>query len=105
MIRFDSSSAQQQLMQKEAALKQAQATLDQAVAQARDHRAAGHSNLADAKFTVERARLEVSKQAIVSRIEGEAEQDRSAAGRAKAESAGGHGRSCTPRPTKPRSPR
>jgi HlyD family secretion protein len=32
MIRFDSSSAQQDLMQKEAALRQAQATLDQAVA-------------------------------------------------------------------------
>src|SRR5262245_28405123 len=34
IIRFDSSSAQQQLIQKEAALKQAQATLEQAQAQA-----------------------------------------------------------------------
>src|SRR5215510_4816139 len=34
VIRFDSSSAQQQLIQKEAALNQAQATLDQATGQA-----------------------------------------------------------------------
>jgi HlyD family secretion protein len=71
IIRFDSSSAQQELAQKEAALKQANATLDQAVAQARITGEQDASNLADAKFTVERARLEVSKQEIVSRIQGE----------------------------------
>jgi HlyD family secretion protein len=71
IIRFDSSSAQQELAQKEAALKQAQATLDQAVAQARITAEQDASDLADAKFTVERARLEASKQAIVSRIQGE----------------------------------
>ncbi len=71
VIRFDSSSAQQELMQKEAALKQAQATLDQAVAQAKITAEQDASNLADAKFTVERARLEASKQEIVSRIQGE----------------------------------
>ncbi len=71
IIRFDSSSAQQELAQKEAALKQAQATLDQAVAQARITSEQDASNLADAKFTVERARLEASKQEIVSRIQGE----------------------------------
>ncbi len=71
IIRFDSSSAQQELAQKEAGLKQAQATLDQALAQARITAEQDASNLADAKFTVERARLEASKQEIVSRIQGE----------------------------------
>jgi multidrug efflux pump subunit AcrA (membrane-fusion protein) len=71
IIKFDSSSAQQELMQKEAALRQAQATLDQAVAQARITAEQDEADLADAKFTVERARLEASKQEIVSRIQGE----------------------------------
>jgi HlyD family secretion protein len=71
VIRFDSSSAQQDLLQKEASLKQAQATLDQAAAQAEITAQQDTSSLADAKFTVEKARLEVSKQAIVSRIKGE----------------------------------
>jgi HlyD family secretion protein len=71
IIRFDSSSAEQQLQQKEAALKQAEATLDQAVAQARITAEQDKSDLADAGFTVERARLEASKQEIVSRIQGE----------------------------------
>src|SRR5947209_7562875 len=70
-IRFDSSSAQENLQQKEAALKQAQATLDQAVAQALITAGQDESDLADAQFTVERARLEASKQEIVSRIQGE----------------------------------
>jgi HlyD family secretion protein len=74
VIRFDSSSAQQELLQKEAALKQSEATLDQQVAQAEITAQQDTSNLADAKFTVERARLEVSKQAIVSRIKGEESQ-------------------------------
>jgi multidrug efflux pump subunit AcrA (membrane-fusion protein) len=74
VIRFDSSSAQQELLQKEAALRQAQATLEQAVAQARITAEQDQSDLADAKFTVERARLEVSKQAIVSEIKGEESQ-------------------------------
>jgi HlyD family secretion protein len=71
IIRFDSSSAQETLQQKEAALRQAEATLDQAVAQARITAEQDKSDLADAGFTVERARLEASKQEIVSRIQGE----------------------------------
>ena len=58
IVRFDSSSAQQQLQQKEAQLRQAQATLDQALAQARITSEQDKSELADAGFTVERARLE-----------------------------------------------
>ena len=71
IIRFDSSSAQQNLEQKEAALTQAQATLDQALAQARITAEQDKSDLADAQFTVERARLEASKQEIVRRVQGE----------------------------------
>ena len=71
IIRFDSSSAQQQLQQKEAQLRQAQATLDQAVAQARITAEQDNSDLLDSKYTVERARLEASKTEIVSRLQGE----------------------------------
>jgi multidrug efflux pump subunit AcrA (membrane-fusion protein) len=71
IVKFDSSSAQQQLQQKEAQLRQAQATLDQAMAQAKITSEQDQSDLADANFTVERAKLEASKQAIVSRISGE----------------------------------
>lgn len=71
IVRFDSSSAKEQLDQKEAQLRQAQATLDQALAQSKITAEQDQSDLADAKFTVERAQLEASKQAIVSRIAGE----------------------------------
>lgn len=72
IIRFDSSTAQQQLQQKDAVLRQSQATLDQALAQAKITAEQDKSDLADAVFTVERARLEVSKQETVSRLQGEA---------------------------------
>jgi len=71
IIRFDSSSAQQQLQQKEAQLRQAQATLDQAIAQARITVEQDQSDLLDSQYTVERARLEASKTEIVSRLQGE----------------------------------
>ena len=72
IVKFDSSSAQQTLMQKEAALRQAQATLDQALAQAKITSEQDKTDLSDAGYTVERARLEASKQEIVSRLQGEA---------------------------------
>jgi len=71
IVKFDSSSAQQQLMQKEAQLRQSQAGLDQALAQARITSEQDKSDLGQAKYTVERARLEASKQDIVSKIQGE----------------------------------
>jgi multidrug efflux pump subunit AcrA (membrane-fusion protein) len=71
IVRFDSSSANETLMQKEAALNQAQATLDQALAQAKITAEQDKTDLADAGYTVERARLEASKQEIVSRLQGE----------------------------------
>lgn len=65
IIRFDSSSAEQQLQQKVAQLQQAQATLDQALAQAKITAEQDKSDLADAQYTVEKARLEASKQEVV----------------------------------------
>jgi hypothetical protein len=71
LIKFDSSSAQQTLAQKEAQLRQNQATLDQAVAQAKITAEQDASDLAQSKYTVERARLEASKEEIVSKIDGD----------------------------------
>ena len=71
LIKFDSSSAEQTLAQKEAELRQAQATLDQAVAQAKITAEQDASDLAQAKYTVERARLEASKEDILSKIAGD----------------------------------
>jgi HlyD family secretion protein len=74
VIKFDSSSAEQQLVQKEAALRQAQATLDQAIAQEKTTAEQDASDLSDAKARVETTRLEASKAEIVSRIQGEENQ-------------------------------
>jgi HlyD family secretion protein len=71
VVKFDSSTAQQQVLQKEAALKQAQATLDQYLAQARSTSDQDKTDLADAGFNVEKARLEASKTDIVSKIQSE----------------------------------
>lgn len=71
ILKFDSSGSQQQLDQKQAALRQAQATLDQELAQAKVISEQDASDLADTKFNVEKARLEASKTEIVSQIQGE----------------------------------
>ncbi len=71
VVRFDPSSAKQQLQEKDAALKQAQAALDQAVAQARLDGQQDKLELATATYQVERAKLEVSKSEIVSAIQAE----------------------------------
>jgi HlyD family secretion protein len=71
LIKFDSSQAQQQLMQKEAQLRQSEAAVDQAVAQNRIVADQDKTDLADSKFTVERARLQADMQEVKSRIEGE----------------------------------
>ncbi len=71
IIKFDSSASQQQLDQKESALRQAQATLDQELAQAKVIIEQDKSDLADTSFNVEKARLEASKTEIVSQIQGE----------------------------------
>ncbi|MBL0158778.1 MAG: HlyD family efflux transporter periplasmic adaptor subunit [Bryobacterales bacterium] len=71
VIRFDGSGAKQQLQEKEAALKQAQATLDQAEAEARITAEADRRDLSGAGYDLEKAKLEVSRQEILSAIQGE----------------------------------
>jgi multidrug efflux pump subunit AcrA (membrane-fusion protein) len=71
IIRFDPSRTQQDLKERNAALQQAQSTLDQAVAQARIAEDQDALDLATAKYNVEKAKLEASKQAIMSQISGE----------------------------------
>jgi HlyD family secretion protein len=71
VIKFDPSSAQQQLQEKEAALRQAQATLDQEVAQARITGEQDKLDLSTSTYAAEKARLEASKQEIVSALQGE----------------------------------
>lgn len=71
VIRFDPSSAKQQLQEKEAARKQAQATLDQAVAEARITAEADRLALSAAHYEVEKAKLEVSRQELLSVLDAE----------------------------------
>lgn len=71
VIRFDPSRSQQDLKEKKTALQQAQATLDQAVAQARITADQDKLDLATATYNQEKAHLEASKQAIVSAMEGQ----------------------------------
>ncbi|HYI93348.1 MAG TPA: membrane-fusion-like protein [Bryobacteraceae bacterium] len=71
VFRFDPSSAKQQLQEKEAALKQAQAALDQAVATSRVTGEQDKIDLATAQYQVDRAKLEASKMEIVSKLQGE----------------------------------
>ena len=71
VVRLDPSSTRQQLQEKEAALQQAQATLDQAVAEARITAEQDQRDLSTSKYDVERARMEASKAEIVSKLQGE----------------------------------
>lgn len=71
VIRFDASSAKRQLQEKDAALKQSQAQLDEAIAQARIAEEQARLELATLKTTAERARLEVSKNEIMSALQAE----------------------------------
>jgi multidrug efflux pump subunit AcrA (membrane-fusion protein) len=71
IIKFDPSKTQQDLKEREAALTQAQATLDQALAQAQITAEQDELDLRTAKYQAEKARLEASKQSIVSAIQGQ----------------------------------
>jgi HlyD family secretion protein len=71
VIRFDPSSANEQLAEKQAALKQAQAALDQAIAEGRLTAEQNTRMLADASYQVERAKLDVSIAEIVSVLRAE----------------------------------
>jgi multidrug efflux pump subunit AcrA (membrane-fusion protein) len=71
VVRFDPSSARQQQAEKQAALEQAQATLDHGEAEARITAEQDRLDLANARYEVEKARLEVSKAEILSAMQAE----------------------------------
>ena len=71
VIRFDPAKSQQEMREKAVALEQAQASLEQAQAEARIAADQDRLDLASAQFDREKARLEASKKAIVSPMEGE----------------------------------
>lgn len=71
VIRFDPSGAKQQIAEHTAALRSAQANLDQALAMARIAAEQDKLDLASARYEVEKAKLEASKKAIVSDIQGQ----------------------------------
>jgi HlyD family secretion protein len=71
IIKFDPSRSQQDLKEKEAALGQAQATLEQAESQALITGEQDKLDLSTANYQSEKARLEASKQSIVSSIQGQ----------------------------------
>ncbi len=71
VVRFDPSTAKQQLAAQEAALKQARAALDQAVAETRITAEMDARLLSEARYQVERAKLDVSMAEIVSALKAE----------------------------------
>ncbi len=71
VIRFDPSKLRQELKEKTAALQQAQATLDQTTAQAQITVDQDKLDLSTDEYAAQKAKLEASKQAIVSVIDGE----------------------------------
>lgn len=71
VVRFDPSSAQQQLAEKQAALEEADAKLEQAEADAQIAAEQDRLDLANARYEIERARLEVSKSEIISAMQAE----------------------------------
>ena len=71
VVQFDSTKTQQDLAQFRSALKSAEAEIAQAKAQARLAEEENKTAALKARYDVEGAKLEASKQEIVSRIEGE----------------------------------
>jgi len=71
VVEFDKTKTEQDLAQFRSALKSAEASIEQARAQAKLTEEEDKTAVLKAGFEVEAARLEASKQEIVSRIEGE----------------------------------
>jgi HlyD family secretion protein len=71
VVEFDKTKTEQDLAQFRSALKSAEATIEQARAQARLAEEEDKTAVLKARFDVEGANLEASKQEIVSKIEGE----------------------------------
>ena len=74
VVEFDKTKTEQDLAQFRSALKSAEATIEQAHAQARLAEEEDKTAVLKAGFDVETAKLEASKQEIVSKIEGEEAQ-------------------------------
>jgi HlyD family secretion protein len=71
VIKFDSSTVEQQLVQKEAQLAQSQASLDQEIAQVRIDSDKDQSDQTDAHYTVEKTRLGTAANEFVGRLQAE----------------------------------
>jgi HlyD family secretion protein len=71
VIRFDSSSSQQDLIKKDAAVKQAQATMDQTAAQSKITVEHDQNDMIDAQYNVEKAKLATAGNEFVARIQAE----------------------------------
>jgi len=71
VVEFDKTKTEQDLAQFQSSLKSAQATIDQARAQAKLNEEEDKTAVLKARFDVEGAKLEATKQEIVSKIEGE----------------------------------
>lgn len=71
VIRFDSSTVEQQLVQKQAQLAQAQASLDQEVAQVRIDSDKDQSDLVDSRYNVDKSRLGTAANEFVGRLQAE----------------------------------
>lgn len=71
VVEFDKTKTEQDLAQFKSSLKSAEATIDQSRAQARLAEEEDKTTVLKARYAVESAKLEASKQEIVSKIEGE----------------------------------
>ena len=71
VVEFDKTKTEQDLAQYRSTLKSAEASIEQARAQARLAEEEDKTGVLKARFDVEAAKLEASKQEIVSKIEGE----------------------------------
>ncbi len=71
VVQFDATKTQQDLAQYRSALKSAEATIEQARAQARLTEEEDKTAVSKARYDVEAAKLEASKQEIVAKIQGE----------------------------------
>src|SRR5271169_1084722 len=71
VVEFDKTKTEQELAQNRSSLKSAEAGTDQARAQARLAEEEDTTTVLKARYAVESAKLEASKQEIVSKIEGE----------------------------------
>jgi hypothetical protein len=71
VVKFDSSAAQQQLLEREATLRQTQAALDQAYSEQKMIAQQDKIDMTTAQVAVEKATLEASKEEILSRTDAE----------------------------------